>query len=110
MERDTLTFTIPETTIEVVMHTYLTEREKRAVQTAYMTETENELSKKDYLKVYEKLQDLTLKAVIVSVGGQKDGDAGFSLIDFVLNLPSTQFKALYDKVKEIADGEKKTNN
>lgn len=101
-----------------VLKAYLSEREKRAVGGAYSTELDGvDASTSDAgrnLAIYNKLQDLTIKSIVISIDGHKEGDVvndkPFSVLDTVLDLPSADYKEFYAEVKTISDGEQKKTN
>lgn len=122
MERETKEVTTPSGHT-LVLKTYLTGREKRVLQFPYFKEASDfkpeVLAEKGRAgAIFEETQDLALKTVIVSVDGKKDGDQSdsgpFSVVDWVLNLPSAEFnfvvKAINDVTADRAfEEEKKTS-
>lgn len=108
MERETKTFTTPISKQSVVVKTYLTGREKRALTNVFLqgglsfnADTKN-VSGIDF-KLVDQEQDLTLRTVIVSIDGKKDGEAvegsaPFSVVDAVLDMRAEDMEAV---VKEI---------
>lgn len=112
--RPTETFTPEGSSNTYVFKTYATAQEKRDVQDMYassialLPEDQRNLTS----KIYAKLQDATLKMMLVSINGHKDGDdvegKPFDAVAFLLSLPSNEFDAVYENIKEALEGEKKT--
>ena len=110
MDRETTTFKSPAGN-EYVLKAYITAREARTIKQSLLGQLggAEETASAKYNALMES-QNATLKTVIISVDGKKDGVDGFSLIDFLLDLRETDFKSVLAKVDEIvADNtEKKT--
>jgi hypothetical protein len=121
-ERETKEVTLPRGA-KVVLHTYITGRERRQLQFCYMRDvaefTPEELAGKGKTgAMFESAQNLGFKLVIVSVDGNKDGDLvddkPFSVLDWVLNLPSKEYAFLVSSINDVTSDkdfevEKKTN-
>lgn len=107
----------------IVLNTYITGHEKRALQYPYFKEAadfkpEILAEKGKAGAIFEATQDLALKTVIVSVDGKKDGDAveggTFSVVGFVLNLPSRESSFIIKAINDVTsdrefEAEKKTS-
>lgn len=111
--RPTKTFTPEKTNDVYVIKTYATAQEKRDVQDLYLASiaTLPEDQRNLNSKIYSKLQDASIEMMLVSINGHKDGDIvdekPFDTLAFLLQLPSDQFDAIFDEIKEALDGEKK---
>lgn len=121
-ERETKEITTPGGHV-IVLNSYITGREKRALQFPYFKEAadfkpEILAEKGKAGAIFEETQNLALKTVIVSVDGQKDGDAieggTFSVVEFVLNLPSRESSFIVKAINDVTsdkefEAEKKTS-
>lgn len=92
---------------EVVMHTYITGREARAIEGAFMDKIElkqagesQEISGFNGSMLAER-QDLQIKAVVVSVDGNSQ-----DVVSAVLDLPSKESEEIMKKVMEIVEPKK----
>ena len=108
MERETKTITPEGSSNIYVIKAYATIAEKRQVQEDMETQVAAlpEDRKARTSVQYAILQDLSIKKLVVSINGKKDGE-DFDAIAFLQNLPSNEFQVVYDAVKESLDGEKK---
>ena len=104
-DRETIEYTASNGKI-LVLKSYITAREKREIDTA-LVKSFNENDK--YLAVIES-QNATLKNVIVSYDGKKDGVDGFNIIETLLDLKSSIFNEIKAKIDEVLStvDEKKT--
>lgn len=103
---------------KLTVYTYLTGRETRELQTPYL-KTAEEYPKATIddkglrAAIYEAVQNLTLKMLIVSFNDKTDGQDGFVLNDAILDLPSQEFNFIVRKLNEITappDAEEKKTN
>ena len=111
MNRETINFTTPSGQNTIVFNSYLTGREKRIINSIYYKEAGevngDELKLKG-LKGYiiEQVQNTTFKLLIVSVNGKKDGEVNpdgtkFDVIDYLLDLKSSEFDSVANKINSI---------
>ncbi len=92
---------------KVVVHTYVTGRELRDIESAMMNKLE--MSQKDGSQeivgfkgsMLADRQDRQIKAVVVSVDGKSE-----KIIDLVLELPAVESEQILDYVKEITEPKK----
>ena len=125
MNRENITFTTPSGQNTLVLNSYITGREKRAISAVYLKEvgdlTQEEVKAKGHRgAIIEAVQDLTIRSVVVSVNGKKDGDdlgngIKFDVVNYLLDLRSSEYDAVSKKINEIVkdadaseSGEKKT--
>lgn len=115
-ERETSSFTTSKGNI-LVVKTYLTGRELREIQHPYFRQAENftaqEVNEKGLSgSRYEASQNTGFKIVVVSINGNKDGDmvdgVKFSVVDFILDLPSTEFNEIVKGTDAIIKDGKNT--
>lgn len=109
-ERETKTITTPISADTIVIKTYLTGREKRALTNVFLQEgldfnAETKNVKGLNAKLIDQNQDLGWKTVIVSINGKQDGaqedGKTFSLVEAVLDMRSEDFDFITDQVNEI---------
>ena len=115
--RETKEITTPSGA-KIALNTYITGRDRRKLRNIYLRD-EKELDATSVKEkgakgtMFEEAQDLALKTVVVSINGKKEGQDGFSIVDFILDLPSKEFefviKAVNDVTSDKIDEEKKTN-
>jgi hypothetical protein len=112
-ERETRELTTPGGHA-LVVYTYLTAGEARSVRAPYLKQADeypNDLIKEIGYKaaVYQDVEDRTLRALIVSFDGKKDGE-DFDLITALLALPEPEFKFIKDTINNRSeeDEQKKT--
>jgi hypothetical protein len=101
------------------IHTYLTGREARDLQVPYLKTSEEypkEIIDAKGIRAasFQAVQNLSLKTIIVSFDGKKDGDDGFDLVETVLDLPTSEFKFIVQRINEVisdpeGEDQKKTN-
>ena len=106
MERETKTIILPITKIEIEINTYVTGREKRALTNLYLGgnldyDMDNQKVKGLNMEIVDKAQDLAWKTVVVSFGGKKEGEDGFSIVDAILDLRAGDYQFVVDAVNEI---------
>lgn len=106
MERETKKITLPITKTEVEINTYVTGREKRALTNLYLGgdinyDIDSQKVKGLNMEIVDKAQDLAWKTVVVSFGGKKDGDDGFSIVDAILDLRAEDYQFVVDAVNEV---------
>jgi hypothetical protein len=105
----------------LVLYTYLTGREVRELQTPYLKTSEE--FPKDVIDTkglraasFQAVQNLTIKTIIVSFDGKKDGDTiseteKFNLLDTILDLPAAETNFIIKRINEVvsppADEEQK---
>ena len=113
MERETTTITTPTDKHEVVIKTYLTGKEKRAIANASLPKNVNynnsseSINDLDIADIMNAGEDAAIKNIIVSIDGKSDID----FIETVLAFRSEDSDAVLAEVKKVADGltaEKKT--
>lgn len=123
-ERETKSVTTPGGHA-VVLKTFLTGREARALQTPYLKSADE--FPKDQIadvglraSIFAATQNLTLNTIIVSFDGKKDGEviegteAKFNLVETLLDLPASEFKFIVATANAVvanpdADEQKKTS-
>ena len=117
MNRETIEIVTPVEKHVIVLNSYITGREKRALQNVYL---EGDVSfdaeakrvggmKMDVLT--NKATDLTWQFVIVSFDGKKDGENDFSIKEAVLDLRQKDYDCLVAAVNGVttdAEFEKKS--
>lgn len=101
MTRETKKITLPISGYIVEMYTYITGRDRRIFNAIYASQEEKG-------KLFQEAEDATLKSVVVSIDGKKDGEDNFSLIDFILELDARDYDCLVTEARSIVF-EKKTN-
>jgi hypothetical protein len=91
----------------VVVHTYVTGRELRAIEGAMMDKLEMS-QEGDQQKIsgfkgsmLAERQDMQIKAVVVSVDGKTE-----NVVDAVLDLPAKESEEVLDYVKELTEPKK----
>jgi hypothetical protein len=113
MERETKTITTPIEKHTVVIKTYLTGGEKRAINNAAIPQRVNYEGSKESINdinlvdVMNAGEDAVLKNIIVSINGNSNID----FVKTVLDMRSEDSDFVLSQVKEVADGlteEKKT--
>lgn len=111
-ERETITITTPITQKVIVIKSYLTGLEKRAITNASIP-TSIDYNNEDGVKgmnpvqIMNAAEDATLRNVIISIDGVEVSD----VVNAILSLPSTDSDFVLKEVKNIVDGltiEKKT--
>lgn len=105
MERETKSFTTTGNNTFVVK-TYLTGREMREINRVFFKKaddfTADEIATAGVSgSQYEQCQNEGFKNVIVSINGKKNGDEGFVVLDFILDLPNKEFQEVVKAVNEI---------
>ena len=115
MERETTSFQTPISNQTIVIKTYLTGREKRALTNVFISggidfnaETQD-VKNLDVSKV-DKHEDLAWKTIIVSIDGKKDGE--IDIVNTILDMRSEDFDCVVAKVNDLISvkkfAEKKT--
>ena len=115
MERETITIKTPISGTILILNTYLTGREKRALTNIYLTgdmefdTEEGKVKKMDY-SLIDKAQDLAFKTIIVSIDGKIEGE--ISIIETILDLREDDMKFVIKEVDKVTnpkeEEEKKT--
>ncbi|HEX3861301.1 MAG TPA: hypothetical protein VHY35_06365 [Stellaceae bacterium] len=100
------------------VYTYITGKEARALRAPYLRQAD-ELPKSVIdekglrASIYETVENLALKTIVVTFDGKHDGLDDFDLLETLLTLPASEFKFITTAINEIiGDGEneeKKTN-
>lgn len=120
-ERETKTITTPGGhTVE--LKSYITGREQRAINDVFLsgaklgvTGGEAQVQGME-LSLMSKAEDMTLKTVVISLDGHKDGDSVdngeggtriFNLLDELLDLPGKDFTFVVEAINEVTGGKKK---
>lgn len=111
MERETTSITLPISKSVVVLYSYITGREKRALANALLGSVGSigaDASSMGNIKpeMLDKAQNLAFTTIIESFDGHKDGDAldggtQYDLVGAVLDLRAGDYQAVVDKVNEI---------
>lgn len=106
MDRDTLTITTPVANKVVVLKSYITGREKRALTNIFLTgELQFSTDAKDIkgLKagLVEQAEDLAFRTVIVSIDGKTE-----DIVNSVLNLPAQDYSYIVKAVNDITADKK----
>ena len=113
--RETIEFKAPNGAT-LILKSYITARERRQINSAMVGAIgSNEDSTEGQLNAVNASQNESLKIMIVSIDGKKDGETTeenkpFSVLEYLLDLRDKDFKAILAKVDEILaqDNEKKT--
>lgn len=106
MQRETTTFTPEGTTDVFTLKTYLTQLEKRQIESLFATVKDANAAGSEMINVYAAMQDKTIEILVTKLNDITDSKV---ILDTVLNYPATVFASFYEKVKSITDGtEKKT--
>ena len=93
---------------KVELHTYITGREKRAIESVFyrdveMTQTGAEQTIKGFKgAALEEAQNAAITAVVVSVDGNTS-----NVLDRVLDLPAVDYQEVIAAINEITEGKKK---
>lgn len=92
---------------EVVVHTYVTGRELRNIESAMLDKLEmSQKGKEQEITGFKgsmlaDRQDMQIKAVVVSVDGKTE-----NIVDLVLDLPAQESEQIMDYVKELTEEKK----
>ena len=122
MKRETITYTTPSGQNTLVLNSYITGREKRAINAIYLKEAGDlsalEITTKGLRgSIIEAVQALTIKSIVESINDKKDGDiqpdnSRFNLMDYLLDLRSSEYENILKKINTIMvdaeNAEKKT--
>ncbi len=114
MERETITITTPLDKRTVILKSYITGREQRALTNIFlqnMTDlnidpaTQDVNVKKFSPSMVEQADDLAWRTVVVSIDGRVDGELvdgkTFSIVDEILDMKLQDYNFVADKVKEV---------
>lgn len=101
MQREFTTIETPISKEKVVLKSWLTGREKRAITSVYLNEAffkgeKGEVEIKGDL--VNKAQDETIKTVIVSIGEIKDAE---KILNYLLDMRNEDYKFVMDKINEL---------
>lgn len=104
MERETIKVTTPVDNIEIVIKSYLTGGEKRAIQNVYLEMADVSVGQGQDLntklktspELMNRAQDEVIKAMVVSIGGNTE-----NVLESALNLKSKDFDFLVEQLNEI---------
>jgi len=114
MQRETITITTPLDKRTLVLKSYITGREQRALTNIFlqnMTDlnidpaTQDVNVKKVSPSMVEEADNLAWRTVVVSIDGHADGelvnDKPFSVVDEILDMKLQDYNFVADKVKEV---------
>lgn len=114
MERETITITTPLDKRVIVIKSYITGREQRALTNVFlqnMSDFNVDQSGKDVNvkkvnpSLVEEADNLAWKTVVVSIDGRKDGEEVngkmFSIVNEILDMKLQDYNFVADKVKEV---------
>ncbi len=118
MPRETITITTPQDKHALVLHSYITGREQRALTNIFLQNMadfsvnphEQDFNvKKVNPMLVDEADNLAWKTVVVSIDGHKDGDVitegteqkTFSVVDAILDMKLADYTFVVDKVKDI---------
>ena len=91
---------------EVVIKSFITGYDSRAIEIAYAEGIENGPDGKptavSYIKQYNKSKDRAIEIVVVSVDGKTE-----DILKEVLSLPTTETKEIIVKINEVTEAKKK---
>ena len=96
--RETKIVTTPVGKQKVVLHTYVTGREKRQLRDIYLDTTTTDGQK------FNAAQDTAWNIIIVSIDGNTE-----NIVDTILNMHNEDTAFLTDTVNEVTTEQKKTN-
>lgn len=110
MERETTEIVTPVDKIPVVLKTYLTGGERRAINTPYLRQAkikvEDDGSTTKNIEysadIDNEVQDITIQQVVVSVNGKSD-----NILSDILNLKDDDFTFVVKSINEITSVKKK---
>jgi len=116
MTRETKEIVLPNGTDKIILNAYITGRDRRKMTSVFLKEEKDispECIKQKGLKgtLYEEAQDMAFKIIVVSINGKKDGDDNgdgtkFSVVDFILDLPSKDFEFVVKEVNDVSNDKK----
>ncbi|MBI4150497.1 hypothetical protein HY492_00045 [Candidatus Woesearchaeota archaeon] len=103
MERETVQFTTPEGEHTLVLHAYLTGRDRRAVQRAVVATADIGIEDGEATvrrlspDIAERVQDTLIGALILSMDGSTE-----RIVERILDLPATAYDAIVRELDRIS--------